>query len=245
MAGYLQPEEKIALVTGSARRIGRAIALRLADRGYALYLHYNTSETQVRELQHQIDEAGGKSWMVQADLTDPVQIEALFHQIESSSSYLDVLVNCAAVMTRGDWASQSVEAWDSVMNLNLRAPWLCARRAAALMRSDGVIINISDAGVGNLWPNYLAYSISKNGLEMLTRLLAKSLAPRIRVNAVAPGLSLPVENFPSDKWQRLVRRLPLQRESPPEDIAAAVLALVDNPSITGQILAVDSGYTLI
>ena len=245
MAGSFPPDRKIALVTGAGRRLGRAVALRLAREGYGLCIHYHTSAAEANSLAAEITASGGAALCVGADLADPTEIETMFERLRTETGRLDVLVNSAAIMPDGDWSSQSVESWDEVMAVNLRAPWLCARLAANLMTQGGVIINLTDAGVGNLWRNYFAYSISKNGLEMMTRLLAKSLAPKVRVNAVAPGLAIPSADLTEQAWKRLIDRLPLQRGSEPEEIAAAVISLIDNPSITGQILAVDGGYQLI
>jgi NAD(P)-dependent dehydrogenase (short-subunit alcohol dehydrogenase family) len=134
--------------------------------------------------------------------------------------------------------------WDATLNLNLRAPWLCAREAARIMPPGSCIINISDAGTSKVWTGYPAYAVSKAGLETLTRLLAKMLAPGIRVNAVAPGLILPAPDVPPEQWQRLVQKLPLKREGRVENLVQAVAFLLDNEYITGQIIAVDGGYQL-
>lgn len=245
MVASLPPERKVALVTGAGRRIGRAVALRLARQGYNLCIHYHTSKGDAEHLREEISAGGGAALCLGADLADPLAIEHMFDQLHAQVGRLDVLINSAAIMPGGDWVNQTVETWDAVMAVNLRAPWLCARRAAHMMAPGGVIINLADSGVGNLWGNYFAYSISKNGLEMLTRLLAKSLAPNVRVNAVAPGLVMPSAELTEEAWERLVGRLPLQRASTPEEIAAAVLSLIENQAITGQILAVDGGYQLI
>jgi NAD(P)-dependent dehydrogenase (short-subunit alcohol dehydrogenase family) len=138
----------------------------------------------------------------------------------------------------------SVENWDATFDLNLRAPWLCSRHAAQLMKDNGVIINLTDATSGRQWKEYPAYSVSKAGLEVLTRILARSLAPGIRVNAVAPGLVMPSPGFPHDKWERLIERLPVKKSGTAEDIVRAVLFLIQNEYITGQTLVIDGGYQL-
>ena len=235
----------LALVTGAAIRLGREIALALADEGYAIGLHYRHSAEQAQELSRQLQDKGVPVILLQADLTVPEQVERIFDQVSVSGYPLKVLINSAAIMPAGNLEDTSVEDWDATFALNLRAPWLCARHAAQLMKGHGVIINLTDAGSGRPWKEYAAYSVSKAGLEDLTRLLARSLAPGIRVNAVAPGLVLPSPGFPDDKWQRLVERLPAKKSGTPEDIVRAVLFLIQNEYITGQTLAVDGGYRLI
>jgi NAD(P)-dependent dehydrogenase (short-subunit alcohol dehydrogenase family) len=153
-------------------------------------------------------------------------------------------LNSAALMRRGRLRETQVEDWDETINLNLRAPWLCAREAARLMTGGGVIVNITDAGVRSAWTGYPAYLVSKAGLETLTRLLARDLAPTVRVNAVAPGLILPSLEVTDEAWNRLVERLPLQQPGLPAYIVQAVLFLLDNPYITGQTIVVDGGYQL-
>ena len=236
----------LALVTGAGHRLGRAIACRLANLGYHTVIHYHTARQEAEETQKQINGQGGKATIIQSDLTQPEQIDTLFEKIRSIEQPLEVLVNSSATMLRGRLNDFSLEQWDLIMNLNLRAVWLCSQKAAKLMQArGGVIINISDSGAGRMWANYGAYSISKAGVEVLTRLLAKTLAPNIRVNAVAPGLILPPDDFADDVWEELVQRLPLKRSGNPEDIGNAIEFILNNDYFTGQILTMDGGYQLI
>ncbi|MGD0003581.1 MAG: SDR family oxidoreductase [Anaerolineaceae bacterium] len=235
----------LALVTGAAIRLGREIALALADQGYAIGLHYNTSVRQAQALSRQLEDNGVPTLLLQADLTFPDQIRRIFEQVSVHPSPLQILVNSAAVMQAVTLEDTSVEDWDATFDLNLRAPWLCSRYAAQLMKENGVIINLTDAASGRPWKTYPAYSVSKVGLEVLTRILARSLAPGIRVNAVAPGLVMPTPDLPDDQWERLVERLPAKRTGTPQDIVKAVLFLIQNEYITGQTLVVDGGYQLI
>ncbi|HEX9018065.1 MAG TPA: SDR family oxidoreductase [Anaerolineaceae bacterium] len=235
----------LALVTGAAHRIGRAIALALAGQGYAIGLHYHQARDEAAQTAEAISALGAPAYLLPADLTDPVQVKELFSRVAALPHPLRVLVNSAAAMLRGDLRELSVDAWDAALDLNLRAPWLCAREAARLMPDGGVIINITDSGAHKAWTGYPAYVISKSGLEVLTRLLARALAPAVRVNAVAPGLILPSSDLPEGQWQRLVERLPLKAGGQPEDVANAVLFFVQNSYITGQVLAVDGGYQLL
>jgi len=235
----------LALVTGAAHRLGRAIAEELAHRGYVIGLHYHSSAQAASQTAQELRAGGAQVELLPANLTDPAQIEDLFARVDALNLPLMVLVNSAGVMARGDLRSMTVEAWDATLALNLRAPWLCARAAAIRMPAGGVIINIIDSGIRQTWSTFPAYSVSKAGLETLTRLLAKTLAPKIRVNAVAPGLIMPAETLPKEDWQRLVERLPLKRAGSAQDIARAVSFLVESEHITGETLVVDGGYQLL
>lgn len=241
------PPLPLALVTGAAQRVGRAIALELARHGFAIGLHYHHSQAEADQTGEELSAAGTPVYLLQADLSDPAQIDDLYQRVAGLPHPLRVLVNSSSIMPRGDLREMPVAEWDDVLNLNLRAPWLCARAAARLMEAGagGVVVNITDSGAAKVWTGYSAYIISKSGLEVLTRLLAKSLAPAVRVNAVAPGLILPAAEFPPEQWQRLVDRLPLRAAGTPEDVARAVVFFVQNPYITGQVLAVDGGYQLV
>lgn len=237
---------ELALVTGGAVRIGKEIALALAKAGYAVGLHYHTSREDAEFTAREIEDMGTRAFLFQADLRDPAQIKKLFDEVDGVSPPLSVLINSASVMPRGDLKSMRVTEWDNTLELNLRAPWLCAQAAAGLMQErGGNIINISDTGAGKTWTGFPAYTISKAGLETLTRLLARSLAPKIRVNAVAPGLILPSDDTTSEDWQRLVQRLPAGHSGSPQDVAQAVLFLIENQYITGETLTVDGGYHLV
>lgn len=236
----------LALVTGAAHRLGRAIAFALAEQGFAIGLHYHQSRVEAEETAAALADASSTPvYLLPADLTQPDQVDDLFLRVAALPQPLRVLVNSAGVMSRGDLREMAVEEWDATLDLNLRAPWLCARAAARLMESGGAIVNISDSGAQKAWAGYPAYVVSKAGLEALTRVLARTLAPKVRVNAVAPGLILPSTELPAETWGRLVDRLPLRAAGQPEDVARAVLFLVRNSYITGQILAVDGGYQLI
>lgn len=237
---------ELALVTGGAVRLGKGIALALAEAGYAVGVHYNTSQKAAEETAGAAEELGVPVFLFQADLTDPAQINKLFSKVAELSMPLTVLVNSASVMPRGDLRSMQAAEWDMTLNVNLRAPWLCAQAAAGLMQDKGgVIINISDTGAHKTWTGFPAYTISKAGLEVLTNLLARMLAPGIRVNAIAPGLILPSSDTSSEVWQRLVQRLPAGHSGSPQDVAQAVLFLIENEYITGETLVVDGGYHLI
>jgi NAD(P)-dependent dehydrogenase (short-subunit alcohol dehydrogenase family) len=236
---------ELAVITGAAVRLGRAMALALAERGYAIGLHYFRSAEQARATAEQIERAGVPVLLLRADLRQPEQIVTLFDKVAESPYRLSLLVNSAGQMQRADLLTLSPADWDATLTLNLRAPWLCARSAAALMKPEGgLIVNLSDTGAGMVWPGFPAYAVSKAGVEMLTRLLARRLAPAIRVNAIAPGLVLKPEEMPEEEWRRLVEKMPLKRAVSLESLVQALLFLVDTPYITGETLVIDSGYRL-
>jgi pteridine reductase len=242
----LPDQFQLAVVTGAAHRLGKAIALGLAEAGYAIGMHYFQSSEAARQTELELRALGVPVIPLQADLTNESQIAAMFAQIEDQDHRLKVLINSAGVMQNGNLRTLEAAEWDLTLSLNLRAPWLCARYAAALMESEGgSIVNISDAGVERTWTGYPAYLVSKSGLEMLTRLLARTLAPKIRVNAIAPGLIIPAIDFPENEWLQLVKRLPLQQSGSGDDIVKTVLFLLNNQYITGQTVVIDGGYQLI
>lgn len=237
-------DHPFAVVTGAAVRLGRAIALRLAQEGYAIGVHYHHSRDSAEEVANLIRGQGGEAVLLPADLTQPADVEKIFSQVKELPNPFTVLVNSAAVMQKSDLRTLTVEEWDASFSLNLRAPWLCGRAALDCFSEEGVIINITDAGAGRAWRGYPAYILTKSALESLTRLMAVSYAPHVRVNAVAPGLILPAEDMPKEDWDRLVARLPLEEAGTPQQVADAVMFLIQNRHVTGQTLVVDGGYQL-
>jgi len=242
--------QPFALVTGGAHRLGRLFALQAARQGYHIALHYHHAERQAQATAAEIRALGGQVVLLQADLRQPAQIAALFEELERSlettpESELRLLVNSAAQMAPAEILTLSPEAWDDTLTLNLRAPLLCAQQAARRMKSGGLIVNISDSGAQKNWTGYPDYILSKAALEHLTRLLARALAPSIRVNAIAPGLALSADSLPSKTWERLVERLPLPRPAAEQDLASTLEFLLKNEYITGQILRIDGGYSLL
>jgi len=245
-------EYPLAVVTGGAHRLGRAFALTLAYQGYAVLVHYHRSAGQAAKTVAEIKTFDTPAFSMQADLTQAEHVEALFLLVDSllsrpeiRLSHLAVLVNSAAVMPRGDAQTLPVAEWDAALNLNLRAPFLCAQQASLRMKRGGLIVNVSDVGAGKAWSGFPSYTVSKAALESLTKVLARSFAPSIRVNAIAPGLVLPSENVTGEEWDRLVGRLPLKRPATTEEIASALEFLLKNEYITGQTIVVDGGYSLL
>ena len=237
--------QPLALVTGAAHRLGKAFVLALARNGYAILLHYRTSDVHAQNTATQIRTLGVPVYLSQADLSQPKQITALFSMIDRIGYPLKVLVNSAAIIPSGDARTLSVSEWDAVLDLNLRAPFLCAQEAAKRMQDGGLIVNVTDVGAKKSWSRFPAYSVSKAGLEALTKILARTLAPTIRVNAIAPGLVLQSDQMPREDWDRLVERLPLKRPATVDEIASALDFLLKNEYVTGQTLVVDGGYSLL
>jgi NAD(P)-dependent dehydrogenase (short-subunit alcohol dehydrogenase family) len=238
-------EYPLALVTGASHRLGRAFALALARRGHAVVLHYHLNEQGAHETGEEIRALKVPVYIQQADLALAEQVEELFQLVDTLPHPLKVLVNSAAIMQREDAAGMSLADWDLTMDLNLRAPFLCAQQAAKRMQEGGLIVNISDIAAGKTWHAFPAYTVSKAALESLTRVLARSFAPGVRVNAIAPGLALKSDIVSDEQWDQLAGRLPLGRAAELEEITRALEYLVDNEYITGETLRVDGGYSLI
>src|SRR3990172_4055933 len=231
----------LALVTGAAHRLGKVFALTLARHGFDILLHYHRSLDAALQTQAEILTVGRRVILAPADLTDPVQISSLLSKVES----LSVLVNSAAFMPIGNTENLSIENWDASLDLNLRAPFLLAQACARKMTEGGLIVNITDVGAKKAWSRYPSYSVSKAALESLTKILARALAPKIRVNAIAPGLVLQSDIVSDEEWQRLINRIPLKRPARSEEIASALEFLLKNEYITGQTIVVDGGYSLV
>ncbi len=235
----------LALVTGGAKRLGREIVLALAKRGYAIGLHYNRSAKEALELANELEAQGIPVVLLQADLKNPSAINKMFKKIDAAGYPLKVLVNSAALMERKSLDKLSVREWDALFDINLRAVWLCSMAAAGRMGEGSVIINISDVGARRAWTGFGAYSITKAGVDSLTQLLARSLAPKIRVNAVAPGLVLAAEDMPEEGWKRLIHKTPIQRPVDTSAVTNTIGFLLDNTYITGEIVSVDGGRQLV
>src|SRR5512140_464279 len=237
--------QPLALVTGAAHRLGKAFVLALARNGYAILLHYRTSNVQAVNTATEIRTLGVPVFLSQADLSQPNQIVNLFSFVDRIPHPLKVLVNSAAIIPAGDARTVSAQDWDAVLDLNLRAPFLCAQEAAKRMTNGGLIVNITDVGAKKTWSRYPAYSVSKAGLEALTKILARTLAPTIRVNAIAPGLVMQSELVSPEEWSRLLERLPLKRSATVDEIGSALEFLLKNEYVTGETIVVDGGYSLL
>ena len=231
----------LALVTGAAHRLGKVFALTLARHGFDIVLHYHQASEEALQTKAELESVGSRVTLAEADLTDPAQIESLLSNIK----ILHLLVNSAAYMPSGNVDALSLENWDMSLDLNLRAPFLLAQEASQKMTEGGLIINITDVGAQKAWSRYPSYTVSKAALESLTRILARAYAPKIRVNAIAPGFVLQSDIVPAEEWERLINRVPLKRPARTEEIASALEFLLQNEYITGQTIVVDGGYSLI
>lgn len=237
-------EGQVALVTGAAKRIGRSIALRLAAEGAVVVVNYATSTAEADALVREIDASGSRAAAIQADVSKRAQVERMFAAIEKAFGRLDILVNNAGVFFAAKFEELTDEQWDRILDANLKSQFLCAQAAAPIMKRQGRgrIINISSLGGLLPWPSYTHYCVSKAGSIMLTRCLARALAPEILVNSVAPG-TIQFTGEPPD--EDFIRRVPLHRTGTGDDIAGAVAYLASAEFVTGQVLAVDGGRTLL
>ncbi len=235
----------LALVTGAAHRLGKAFALSLARMGYSIALHYRGSAYEADAAVQEIRALGVDAFEIRADLTIPEKIDFVFSLVDEFKLPLKVLVNSAAIMPVGKPQELELHDWDSALDLNLRAPFLLAQQAAKRMTNGGLIVNITDIGAQKAWSRYPSYTVSKAGLESLTKMLARALAPSIRVNAIAPGLVLPSNVVTEEQWHKLIQKLPLKRAATLDEITSALEFLIKNEYITGQTIVVDGGYSLI
>ena len=240
-----QLSSKVALVTGAAKRIGRSIALRLADEGADLVVNYETSQSEAEQLVGEIAAHGRRAVAIQADVSKKADVGKLFAQVGKEFGKLDILVNNAGIFFPAKFEELTEEQWDRIMNVNLKSQFLCAQAAIPLLRrgaGQSHIVNISSLGGLLAWPAFTHYCVSKAGVIMLTRSLARALGPKILVNSVAPGtIQFPGESPDED----YIRKVPLHRTGTGEDIADAVAFFVKSDFVTGQILPVDGGRTLV
>ena len=240
--------ETAALVTGSAHRVGKAIALELAKQGANIIVHYNrTDESTVRETIHEIKSYGVDAFSIQADISTPEGVRETFNAVNEHFGKLDILVNSASTFTGNELLDVSLEDWNLSLNVNLTAPFLCTQAAARMMQDHGggAIVNICDYGSVRPWPERVDHGISKAGLYMLTKVSALSLGQHnIRVNGVLPGPVMKAPGMTDDEWDDVGKRNPLGRTGEAEDVARAVAYLVSESYITGTVLHVNAGEHL-
>jgi pteridine reductase len=234
----------VALVTGAGKRLGRAVALGVAAQGADVVVHYRSSEPEARGVVAEIEKLGRRSIALPADLSSVSEIQKLFQGVEAHFGQLNILVNSAANFLHTEFALTTEKLWNASLDSNLRAPFFCSQAAAPLLKkTNGAIINFADIGGILGWPGFIPHSISKAGIIMLTRCLAKELAPEIRVNALAPG-TITMPGDPPEWEADFVRLAPLHRSGRPDDIVSAVLYLAGAKFVTGTVLVVDGGRTL-
>lgn len=232
---------RVALVTGAGIRVGRALAVALGAEGMRVAVHYHASDTGARETARLIERAGGKASLVSADLTADAAAR-LIDEVVRLLGGLDVLVNSAAVMENTPLGSVTAAQWDAMMSLNLRAPFLLSQAAAPhLARARGAIVNIADLAAFETWPAYIPHGISKAGVVYMTRALARTLAPDVRVNAIAPGAVLLPDQWNEEDAAKLRESTPLRRLGSPDDVVGAMLYLLRADYVTGETMIVDGG----
>lgn len=239
---------KVALITGSARRVGRAIMLGFARAGAHVVIHHSSSDDDAATAAEEARALGVETLIVKADLKHHNEAERLFGEVSARFGRLDVLVNSASNFEQKDFLDIPPDEWDAVMNVNLRAPFWCTQFAGRMMREAGIagaVVNIADNSGLRPWSARPHHSISKAGLIMLTEVSARALAQyQIRVNCIVLGPILPAPNQDEATWANIEARLPLKRSGEPDDAARAAVFLATNDFITGAALRVDGGEWL-
>lgn len=238
---------KIALVTGAARRVGRALALDLARAGATVVINYNRSDRMARDTVADIEAFGGRAIAVQGDVAVKRDVDALIRTTTEAFGRLDILVNSAATFESGRFEDIPEEEWDRVLAVNLKGPFLMMQAAAPLLRANGsgVVINIADLSAFQAWPSYAHHAASKAGLVHLTRVAARALAPAIRVNCIAPGTVLPPGDYTGQGSDGTSDRRLVERAGTPDDVIRAMNYLITSDFVTGETLVVDGGRMLL
>ena len=237
---------RVALVTGAARRIGRAIALDLAAHGASIAVHYRTSQSEADAVVAEITNNGGKAQAFRANLEHVAEIEQMVASILDAFGRIDILVNSASIFAPTPLATLTERDWDANLDTNLKAPFFLSKFAAAAMRKQGAgkIVNLGDWAGIRPYKDYLPYSVSKSGLIGLTKALAKELAPEIQVNCIALGMVIPPEEYSKAEIERLVNRTLTKRMGTPEDVARAVVFFCETDFATGTVLPLEGGRLL-
>jgi NAD(P)-dependent dehydrogenase (short-subunit alcohol dehydrogenase family) len=237
---------KVALVTGGAQRLGRAIVLELARQGFDVAIHFNTSHDAAAETRAQVRALGRRAVLLRADLANEAQAERLIPEATEELGPVGVLVNNASRFDRDEWRDVTRVSWDAHMDTNLRTPFVLIQAFAGALpvQAEGVVINMIDQRVWSLTPHFVSYTISKAGLWALTQTMALALAPRIRVNAIGPGPALPSPRQTEAQFARQSASVPLGHGTNSAEVARAVLMILDLPAMTGQMIALDGGQHL-
>ena len=251
---YTQPDisimkndsKNVVLVTGAATRIGRSIAVSLSQLGWAVAVHYGTSAIAAKETKEEIISGGGEAEVFPADLRDESAVKELVSLVKKNLGLVTCLVNNASVFEKDNIVSTTRDTWDAHMEVNLRAPFVLSQALVNNLteKETANIINIVDQRVINLTPYFSSYTISKSALWTLTQTLASALAPKIRVNAVGPGPTLPSSRQSEGDFQRQYNSVPLERPVNVTEICSAVKFILESPSMTGQLITVDAGQHL-
>ena len=239
-------KNKNLLITGAATRVGKAIALHFAERGWNIALHYFRSSAKAKELKKIIEQHWVKVALIKADLKNPTQTEKIIPLAKKKLGAINCLVNNAALFEKDDIANFTNKSWNDHLNINLLAPTILTKQFAkqAPKKTVSNIINIIDQRIFNLTPFFMSYTISKSGLQTLTKTMAMRLGPNIKVNAIAPGPTIKSKRQTDKHFRNQVRSTLLKKTVRSEDICDTVEFLINNNSVTGQIIAVDSGQNL-
>ena len=235
-----------ALVTGAGKRIGRAIALALAEDGYDVAVHYGASKTDADAVVAAIEAKGRRAEAFAADLAREAETQKLIGAVAKTLGPLTCLVNNASLFERDEALTVTRESWDAHFETNLRAPFVLMQEFARqlLAGAEGSVVNILDERVWNLTPYFTSYTVSKAALWTLTQTMALALAPRIRVNGIGPGPTLPSPRQSDKQFRQQVDLLPLRRGTTPDEIARTVMFILESPAMTGQMIALDGGQHL-
>src|ERR1700733_1855952 len=246
MSAISQTIPRAALVTGGARRIGRTIAIALAQAGFDVAVHCNASREAGAVTCEDIRRLGRRSTLLPADLMHEEQTQRLLPQATAALGPIGVLVNNASPFERDEWHDATRASWDAHIEPGLRAPFVLMQHFARALPPDaeGVVINMLDQRVWSITPHFVSYTVAKAGLWALTQSMALALAPRIRVNGIGPGPALANTRQTHEQFVRQSASVPLHRGTSPEEIARAVLAILALPAMTGQMLALDGGQHL-
>jgi len=237
---------RTVLITGAAKRIGRALAEDFGARGWSVAIHYNVSAGEAEEVAAQVRRSGGRAATLQADLADHAAVEALMPAAVHALGPIGCLINNASVFERDEAATATLESWERHQAVNLRAPLFLTQTFARQLpaAASGAIINIIDQRIWRLTPHFMSYTVSKTGLWTLTQTCAMALAPRIRVNAIGPGPTLPNPYQSQAEFDSQRARMPLGRGTTPAEICTAVRFILEAPGMTGQMIALDGGQHL-
>jgi NAD(P)-dependent dehydrogenase (short-subunit alcohol dehydrogenase family) len=237
---------RAALVTGAAKRIGRAIALGLAEAGFDVAVHYSSSLAEAEEVVAAIRALGRQGVALRADLSREAEVESLVPDATAKLGPVGVLVNNASRFERDEWDDATREGWDAHLEPNLRAPFVLTQAMALALPegAEGAVVNMLDQRVLSLTPHFVSYTISKAGLWAMTQSLALALAPRIRVNGIGPGPTLPSTRQTEAQFRAQCESTPMHRGSSPDEVVRAVMAILSLPAMTGQMIALDGGQHL-
>ncbi len=241
-----QNTDKIALVTGAAKRIGKSIALRLAENGWSVGIHYRKSAAKAEAVAAEVRLRGGRAVTIQADLTNEAEVLEIIPKVRATLGPLTLLVNNASVFEMDKADTVTRQSWDKHIEANLRAPFVLSQAFARQLPEgeEGNIVNLLDQRVWKLTPYFVSYTIAKMGLWTLTRSLALAYAPRIRVNGIGPGPTLPSPRQTEEQFAQQSAAMPLGHGATPQEIARCLLYILSAPSMTGQMIALDGGEHL-